>query len=62
MVILALAMQEAGELASNTLVATVMSNLGLHLAMRSAASRFAPPASVTAMFFEELRGRILARR
>ena len=34
MVILALAMQEAGELASNTLVATVMSNLGLHLAMR----------------------------
>ncbi|MGH3558901.1 MAG: phosphoglucosamine mutase [Mycobacterium sp.] len=36
MVILALAMQEAGELAANTLVATVMSNLGLHLAMRSA--------------------------
>jgi phosphoglucosamine mutase len=36
MVILALAMQEAGELASNTLVTTVMSNLGLHLAMRSA--------------------------
>ena len=34
MVVLALAMQEAGELASNTLVATVMSNLGLHLAMR----------------------------
>src|ERR1700737_1475791 len=32
MVILALAMQEAGELANNTLVATVMSNLGLHLA------------------------------
>ncbi|MBV9321218.1 MAG: phosphoglucosamine mutase, partial [Mycobacterium sp.] len=36
MVVLALAMQEAGELATNTLVATVMSNLGLHLAMRSA--------------------------
>jgi phosphoglucosamine mutase len=36
MVVLALAMQEADELASNTLVATVMSNLGLHLAMRSA--------------------------
>ena len=34
MVVLALAMQEAGELASNTLVTTVMSNLGLHLAMR----------------------------
>ena len=31
-------MQEAGELASNTLVATVMSNLGLHLAMRAASS------------------------
>ena len=36
MVVLALAMQEVGELASNTLVTTVMSNLGLHLAMRSA--------------------------
>ncbi|WP_123028408.1 phosphoglucosamine mutase [Mycolicibacterium stellerae] len=36
MVILALAMQEAGELAFNTLVTTVMSNLGLHLAMRAA--------------------------
>jgi phosphoglucosamine mutase len=36
MVILALAMRDAGELASNTLVATVMSNLGLHLAMRAA--------------------------
>jgi len=36
MVVLALAMQEAGELASNTLVSTVMSNLGLHLALRSA--------------------------
>ena len=36
MVVLALAMKQAGELASNTLVTTVMSNLGLHLAMRSA--------------------------
>jgi phosphoglucosamine mutase len=36
MVVLALAMREAGELVSNTLVTTVMSNLGLHLAMRSA--------------------------
>lgn len=36
MVVLALAMQEADELASSTLVATVMSNLGLHLAMRAA--------------------------
>lgn len=36
MVVLALAMREAGELAQDTLVATVMSNLGLHLAMRAA--------------------------
>lgn len=36
MVVLALAMQDAGELADNTLVATVMSNMGLHLAMRAA--------------------------
>jgi phosphoglucosamine mutase len=36
MVVLALAMRDAEELASNTLVATVMSNLGLHLAMRKA--------------------------
>jgi phosphoglucosamine mutase len=36
MVVLALAMREAGELTANTLVTTVMSNLGLHLAMRSA--------------------------
>jgi phosphoglucosamine mutase len=34
MAILALAMRERGELAGDTLVATVMSNLGLHLAMR----------------------------
>lgn len=36
MAILAIAMNEAGELAENTLVATVMSNLGLHIAMRKA--------------------------
>ncbi|MCV7199727.1 phosphoglucosamine mutase [Mycobacterium angelicum] len=36
MVVLALAMKDAGELVSDTLVTTVMSNLGLHLAMRSA--------------------------
>jgi phosphoglucosamine mutase len=34
MAILALAMKESGELVEDTLVATVMSNLGLHLAMR----------------------------
>ncbi|OBH20996.1 phosphoglucosamine mutase, partial [Mycolicibacter sinensis] len=36
MVVLALAMRDAGDLAGDTLVATVMSNLGLHLAMREA--------------------------
>jgi len=36
MAVLALAMNEAGELTSSTLVATVMSNLGLHLAMAEA--------------------------
>ena len=35
MAVLAVAMQDNGELANNTLVATVMSNLGLHLAMRA---------------------------
>jgi phosphoglucosamine mutase len=34
MAILALAMRQSAELVDNTLVATVMSNLGLHLAMR----------------------------
>ncbi|RZT88340.1 phosphoglucosamine mutase [Pseudonocardia sediminis] len=36
MAVLAVAMHDDGELARDTLVATVMSNLGLHLAMRSA--------------------------
>jgi len=35
MAVLALAMKDAGELVENTLVTTVMSNLGLHLAMRA---------------------------
>jgi len=34
MAVLAVAMRQSGELAQDTLVATVMSNLGLHLAMR----------------------------
>ncbi|WP_199441783.1 phosphoglucosamine mutase [Umezawaea beigongshangensis] len=34
MAVLALAMKDSGELVENTLVATVMSNLGLHIAMR----------------------------
>ncbi|MFC0451189.1 phosphoglucosamine mutase [Rhodococcus jostii] len=36
MTVLALGMRDAGELVDNTLVATVMSNLGLHIAMREA--------------------------
>ncbi|MDT7652493.1 MAG: phosphoglucosamine mutase [Pseudonocardiales bacterium] len=36
MAVLAVAMREAGELAHDTLVTTVMSNLGLHLAMQAA--------------------------
>ncbi|ANY07445.1 phosphoglucosamine mutase [Pseudonocardia sp. HH130630-07] len=36
MAVLALAMRDAGELTHDTLVATVMSNLGLHLAMQAA--------------------------
>ena len=55
MVILALAMQEAGELASNTLVATVMSNLGLHLAMRAAAIEVRTTGVGDRYVLEELR-------
>ncbi|EKF24791.1 phosphoglucosamine mutase [Mycolicibacterium hassiacum DSM 44199] len=55
MVILALAMQEAGELAANTLVATVMSNLGLHLAMRAAGVEVRTTAVGDRYVLEELR-------
>jgi len=55
MVVLALAMQEAGELAANTLVATVMSNLGLHLAMRSAGVTVRTTAVGDRYVLEELR-------
>lgn len=55
MVILALAMQEAGELAGNTLVATVMSNLGLHLAMRSAGVTVRTTSVGDRYVLEELR-------
>jgi phosphoglucosamine mutase len=55
MVILALAMQEAGELASNTLVTTVMSNLGLHLAMRAAAIEVRTTGVGDRYVLEELR-------
>ena len=55
MVILAMAMREAGELASNTLVATVMTNLGLHLAMRSAGIEVRTTGVGDRYVLEELR-------
>jgi phosphoglucosamine mutase len=55
MVVLALAMQEVGELASNTLVATVMSNLGLHLAMRAAGIEVRTTGVGDRYVLEELR-------
>ncbi|OBI78763.1 phosphoglucosamine mutase [Mycobacterium sp. E740] len=55
MVILALAMQESGELTSNTLVATVMSNLGLHLAMRAAGIEVRTTSVGDRYVLEELR-------
>ena len=55
MVVLALAMKESGELASNTLVTTVMSNLGLHLAMRSAGISVRTTAVGDRYVLEELR-------
>src|SRR4029077_13077205 len=55
MVVLALAMRDAGELASNTLVTTVMSNLGLHLAMRSAGITVRTTAVGDRYVLEELR-------
>jgi phosphoglucosamine mutase len=55
MVVLALAMKEADELASNTLVATVMSNLGLHLAMRAAGIEVRTTGVGDRYVLEELR-------
>jgi phosphoglucosamine mutase len=55
MVVLALAMQESGELAHNTLVATVMSNLGLHLAMRAAGVEVRTTSVGDRYVLEELR-------
>ena len=55
MVVLALAMQESGELAANTLVATVMSNLGLHLAMRAAGVEVRTTSVGDRYVLEELR-------
>lgn len=55
MVVLALAMQEAGELVSDTLVATVMSNMGLHLAMRAAGIEVRTTGVGDRYVLEELR-------
>ncbi|BBY17449.1 phosphoglucosamine mutase [Mycolicibacterium litorale] len=55
MVVLALAMKEAGELTSDTLVATVMSNLGLHLAMRDAGIEVRTTSVGDRYVLEELR-------
>ena len=62
MVVLALAMHEAGELASNTLVATVMSNLGLHLAMREAGITVITTGVGDRYVLEEMRAGIHPRR
>ncbi|MBF6425665.1 phosphoglucosamine mutase [Nocardia cyriacigeorgica] len=53
--ILALAMRDAGELAEDTLVATVMSNLGLHIAMREAGITVRTTAVGDRYVLEELR-------
>ena len=55
MTVLALAMHDAGELAADTLVTTVMSNLGLHLAMREAGITVRTTAVGDRYVLEELR-------
>lgn len=56
MAILALAMQEAGTLTEDTLVATVMSNLGLRLAMSTAGIRLVETKVGDRYVLEALRG------
>ncbi|MGH3515920.1 MAG: phosphoglucosamine mutase [Haloechinothrix sp.] len=55
MAILALAMAESGELADQTVVATVMSNLGLHIAMRENGVKLRTTAVGDRYVLEELR-------
>ncbi|HEY2096674.1 MAG TPA: phosphoglucosamine mutase [Pseudonocardia sp.] len=55
MAVLALALRERGELVEDTLVATVMSNLGLHLAMREAGITVRTAAVGDRYVLEELR-------
>ncbi|MEE6260429.1 phosphoglucosamine mutase [Plantactinospora sonchi] len=60
MAILALAMREAGTLTQDTLVATVMSNLGLRLAMSAAGIRLVETKVGDRYVLEELRASGLA--
>ncbi|WP_072806604.1 phosphoglucosamine mutase [Rhodococcoides yunnanense] len=55
MAVLAVAMKESGELIENTLVATVMSNLGLHIGMRAAGITVVTTAVGDRYVLEELR-------
>lgn len=55
MTVLALAMRESGELFADTLVTTVMSNLGLHLAMRAAGIEVRTTGVGDRYVLEELR-------
>lgn len=55
MAVLAVAMSETGELTENTLVTTVMSNLGLHLAMREHGVKLRTTAVGDRYVLEELR-------
>lgn len=55
MAVLAIAMRDAGELADETLVATVMSNLGLHLAMREHGIKLRTTSVGDRYVLEELR-------
>ncbi|GAA3841779.1 phosphoglucosamine mutase [Saccharothrix violaceirubra] len=55
MAVIALAMRDAGELTDDTLVATVMSNLGLHLAMREHGITLRTTAVGDRYVLEELR-------
>jgi len=58
--VLALAMQEAGTLREDTVVATVMSNLGLHIAMRAHAISLDVTPVGDRYVLEELRARSLS--
>jgi phosphoglucosamine mutase len=60
MAILALAMRDAGTLTDNTLVATVMSNLGLRLAMRREGITLVETAVGDRNVLEAIRARALA--